>query len=220
MAQNHDIMTALRERLTCGHFEPGQRLRPDLLRDEFGCSASTLREVLFRLSTEGIVDALDQRGFRMPHLNRERLHELTHLRILLESEGACLSVRMGGVAWEAQLSAAHHKLSHIETRIRDEPDPGGLVPLWSDAELEFHQTLIAACASEALKRTHSLIYHQFRQQLIISDLQFGAVPENVRQHQAILDAALSRDEPGVRQRIHEHLERNFQSQRGTKAAAE
>jgi len=209
LTQDREIISALRRRLVDGFFEHGQRLKPEDLRKEFGCSASTLRETLFRLSTEGLVESRNQRGFRVPEQSPKLQHDLTHLRILLEGEGACLSIQRGGVAWEAQLSAAHHKLSHIEKRVRSEANPDQLVPIWSDAELEFHQTLIAACDSSVLKRTHALIYHQFRQQLITSDRQFGFVPENVNQHQTILEAALDRDESGIKQAIHDHLSRNF-----------
>ena len=209
MSKDMEIMASLRAQLTNGHFEPGQRLQPERLRDAYGCSASTLREAFFRLSTEGLVEFRDQRGFRVPRLSPDLQHELTHLRIVLESEGASLSIQHGGVAWEAQLTAAHHKLSHIESKVRGDSNALPLVPLWSSAELEFHQTLISACGSETLKRTHTLIYLQFRQQLITSDRQFGFVPENVAQHKTILDAALDRDETAIRQAIHDHLARNF-----------
>lgn len=204
-----DVLAALRARLTFGHYTPGQKMKPEALRAEFNCSATTLREALFRLSTEGLVEFRDQRGFRVPELSESLRHELTHLRILLETEGGILSVRLGDVSWEAQLSAAHHKLTHIETRVRSDTDQAGLVPIWSAAELEFHQTLISACGSDALKRTHAQIYHQFRQQIITEQRQFGYFPQNVKQHKAILNAALDRDEDGLREAINDHLARNY-----------
>jgi DNA-binding GntR family transcriptional regulator len=214
VSKDTDIIDQLRLQLTYGMYAHGQRLKPEELRAEFGCSASTLREVLFRLSTEGLVDFRDQRGFRVPERAPETLHELTHLRILLESEGATLSVQHGGIGWEAQLTATHHKLSHIETRLNAEkgapgPNPTSLVPLWSDAELEFHQTLISACGSEVLKRTHAMIYNRFRQQLITAENQFGYLPQNLHEHKAILDAALARDPKRLSEAIHAHLRRNL-----------
>ncbi|HAB37221.1 MAG TPA: GntR family transcriptional regulator, partial [Rhodobacteraceae bacterium] len=44
-------------------FEHGQKIRAEHLRKEFGCSASTVREALFRLSTLGLVQFQEQRGF-------------------------------------------------------------------------------------------------------------------------------------------------------------
>lgn len=204
-----DIYDDMRHRLVTGEFGHGIKLRAEKLRLDYDCSASTVREVLFRLSTVGLVHFQEQRGFRAPEQSRERQHDLTHMRILLESEGACLSVRQGGVEWEARLSAAHHKLKHIEVRVRASGDIVTLVNLWSRAEQEFHETLIEACGSPNLKRMHMEIYQQFRQQLVSAETNFGYFPENVEEHQAILDAALERDEQRLRRAIHDHLARNL-----------
>ena len=208
-SDQNDIYEQLHQRLVTGGFTSGIKLRPEHLRLQYHCSASTIRESLFRLSSVGLVNFQEQRGFRVPDASNVVQHELTHMRILLESEGACLSIRLGGVAWEARLSAAHHKLSHIETRARSAKELEPLVDFWSTAEQEFHETLIDACGSSVLKRSHAVIYQQFRQQLINSEKEQMYVPENITQHQGILAAALDRDEELVRSRIHDHLARNL-----------
>lgn len=209
MAQEVDIYQNLKKRLTSNGFAHGAKLRAEHLRQEFGCSASTIREMLFRLSTEGLVNFQEQRGFRVPERSGAKLIELTHMRVLLEGEGAALSIAQGGVAWEARLTAAHHQLSHIEKRIHAQDDPNGLVDLWFDAENEFHQTLISACGSETLKEMHRRIYAQFRQQMMVADRRFEFISENIQHHASILDAALLGDAALTRTRIHDHLARHL-----------
>lgn len=204
-----DIYDDMRHRLITGEFGYGTKLRAEKLRLDYNCSASTVREVLFRLSTVGLVNFQEQRGFRAPEQSQSRQHDLTHMRIMLEQEGACLSARLGDVEWEARLTAAHHKLSHIETRVKTSGDVVPLVNLWSRAEQEFHETLIEACGSDILKRMHLEIYQQFRQQLVCAETNFGYFPENIDEHQAILTAALDRDEDMLRAAIHDHLSRNL-----------
>lgn len=209
MKPETDIYSDLHRRLVSGQLAHGQKLRAETLRKDYDCSASTVREALFRLSTIGLVDFQEQRGFRATELSQQLQHELTHLRILLEGEGASMSIRNGGLSWEAQLSAAHHKLSHIEKRIHASANNHEHLALWIQAEQDFHETLISACGSETLKQTHLIIYARFRQQLVITDRNFSFVSENITQHQAIVDAALDGDETLVRQRIHDHLARNL-----------
>ena len=209
METGDNLYERLRDRVVNGAYRPGQRLKSETLREEYKCSATTIREALFRLSTVGLTDFQEQRGFRIPQRSMERQHDLTHFRIILECEGACLSIRLGGVEWESRLSAAHHKLSHIEQRVRDGGRSSELLALWTRAEFEFHTTLIEACGSETLQRSHEVVYHQFRQQMITADKDFVFVPENVVQHQGILDAVLKHDEALVRQLIHDHLARNL-----------
>lgn len=209
MANDNDVYLELEKRLTTNEFLHGTKLRAEILRVEFGCSASTVREVLFRLATQGLVDFKEQRGFRVPDLSPKKLIELTHLRVMLEEEGAILSIRQGGVAWEARLTAAHHKLSHIEKRIHALDDPTPLIDIWFSSEKEFHQTLISACGSTTLKQMHSLIYAQFRQQLMEADRRFDFISGNIKHHYDILGAALSADENLTRKRIRDHLARHL-----------
>lgn len=192
-------------------FAHGQKVRAEHLRQEFGCSASTIREVLFRLSTVGLVEFREQRGFRVPEKSPRVLNELTHLRVLLEAEGTAMSIRLGGVAWEARLTAAHHQLSHLEMRLQSAANRDPFVDLWFDAERQFHETLISACGSESLRATHHRVYCRFRQQLMVEDRAFDFISGNIRHHQQILDAALSGDEALTRQKIHDHLARHLMS---------
>ena len=209
MRHDSDIYIELEKRLTTNNFLHGAKLSAKILREEFSCSASSVREVLFRLSTKGLVNFQEQRGFRVPERSSQKLIELTHIRILLEGEGAVLSIRQGGVAWEAQLAAAHHKLSHIEKRIHAVDDPTELIDIWFSCEGEFHQTLISACGSDTLKQLHGLVYAQFRQQLMEADRHFDFISNNIKQHAEILNAALAADEELTRQRIHDHLKRHL-----------
>ena len=212
MGHENNIYLELKRRLTLNEFQHGTKLRAEILRREFDCSASTVRETLFRLATQGLVNFQEQRGFRVPEMSPTKLIELTHMRILLEGEGAVLSIRHGGVGWEARLAAAHHKLSHLEKRIHSLEDSSELVDLWFSSETEFHQTLISACGSTTLKQMHGIIYNQFRQQLMQADREFVFISENIKQHNEILEAALESDETLTRKRVHDHLARHLTGQ--------
>lgn len=210
MAREKQIYASMHTRLVTGHFVSESRLRATELASEYNCASATMRDILMRLSAVGLVVYFEQRGFRVPTIDSETQHQLTQLRIILECEGAVLSIRQGGVGWESRLSAAHHKLSHIEHTVStNDVHSDEMLSLWTSAEEEFHKTLIDACRSQILQNTHDRIYHQFRQQLIGNDRNFRFVPENIQQHQNILDAALDRDETLIRSRIAEHLGRNL-----------
>jgi DNA-binding GntR family transcriptional regulator len=217
--QDIDLYADLQHRLISNGFAHGEKLRTEQLKQDYGCSASTVREALFRLSTEGLVDFQEQRGFRVPEKSPLLLGELTHVRILLEAEGCVLSIRHGGVAWEARLTAAHHQLSHIEKRIHASNDPSPLVDLWFQAELEFHQTLIADCQSDTLKAMHLRTYQRFRQQLMVADRCFDFISKNIEQHHDIMVAALDGDEALTRQKIHDHLARHLDPKNRTQEPA-
>ena len=203
------IYDDLHMQLVTAQIPQGQKMRSERLREDYDCSANTIREVLFRLASEGLVIFEDQRGFRARPADPERLHYLAKFRIMLEQEGATASILNGGLEWEAQLAAAHHKLSHIESEVRRAGGVEHVLSLWSNAEWEFHDTLISASRSPLLRETYKIIYDQFRQQLVSRDSNYGYYADNIEEHRAILEAALARDEPLCRQHIHDHLARNM-----------
>ena len=206
-----DIYDDLQRKLMDAVFPPGEKLKPADLQGEYGCSPNTIRDVLLRLSRVGLVEFEAQRGFRAKAVNIQVCNDITRFRILLEQEGTVWSMRKGGVAWEAKLSAAHYALVHIERQIEREGDMQGHAGLWSDAEKSFHQILISACDSPILQETHQNIYLQFRQQAVNMDRDFseGYFAMIIAEHQVILDAVLDRDEESCRQAIHDHLKRNI-----------
>ncbi|MEL6961332.1 MAG: GntR family transcriptional regulator [Pseudomonadota bacterium] len=201
----------LKARLVTGALAPGGKLKPVDLQKDYGCSLNTLRDVLMRLCTIGLVEFEMQKGFRATPSSQDRMRDVARFRLLLEREGAATSMERGGVAWEAELAAAHHKLSHIEQRIADAGDIGAFMPLWTDAERAFHETLISASDSPLLIETFSQIYLRFRQQFAAQqhsfrNYDFEAI---ITEHQAIVEGALARDQAACSAAIHRHLERHL-----------
>ena len=62
-----------------------------------------------------------------------------------------------------------------------------------------------------LRETYENVYAQFRQQMVAQERDFGRsyFGAIISEHQAILDAALSRDVDACRKAIHDHLKRNY-----------
>ncbi|MGR3660918.1 MAG: GntR family transcriptional regulator [Paracoccaceae bacterium] len=205
------IYVDLQRKLVTAFFKPGEKLKPSELQGHYGCSSNTVRDVFLRLSKVGLVDFEIQRGFRAKASSPEIRRDITKFRILLEQEGAALSMVNGGVQWEAKLAAAHHKLSHIETQVELGNNIQPYMDLWSDAEKEFHETLISSCDSPLLRETYGNIYAQFRQQMVSLERDFGSnyFRAIIKEHRAILDAALARDVEACREAIYDHLKRNL-----------
>lgn len=204
-----EIYDDLQRKLVTAEFKQGEKLKPADLQGTYGCAPNTIRDVLLRLANVGLVEFEMQRGFRASSTSPERRRDVTKFRILLEQEGATLSMANGGLQWEARLAAAHHQLSHIEKKIAR--DGGADVGIWSDAEFEFHRTLISDCDSPLLIEAFTNTYFQFRQQMVTQERDFGSdyFEAIILEHQAILDAALARDDAACRKAIYDHFKRNL-----------
>jgi len=191
----------IRADLLFGRIAPGQKLRLDGLRRSYGVGIGTLREILSRLTAEGLVLAEGQRGFEAPPVSAREMRELAELRLLLERHALAESFALGDVEWEGRVVAAHHKLEVIEARMiagqRDE------APAWKHYDGEFHQALISACGSQTLMRAHASGFDRYLRYLMIAACFRGQVA--AEEHRQLRDYALDRDAEGAGRVLERHI---------------
>lgn len=192
----------IRHDIIFGTLQPGTRLRPERLRVPYGASISTLREILYRLSSEGLVVAEGQKGFGVSPVSRQNFREIAGMRQLLESHALRESFRRGDVDWEADVVCAHHKLARLERQMLS--GKGGVSQDWKRYDLEFHKALISACGSQALMDVHAQVFdHYLRYQVIAVVFRGEAACE---EHRLLRDLALARDADRASAILHGHVE--------------
>jgi DNA-binding GntR family transcriptional regulator len=74
----------LRAEIWSGRLRPGERIPVERLADDWGVSATPIRESLRRLAGEGLVDLAPQRGARVAVVDPAQAAELYAVRLLLE----------------------------------------------------------------------------------------------------------------------------------------
>ncbi len=178
----------IRSDIVFGKLRPAQKLRLEALREAYGVSVSTLREILSRLSSEGLVVAEGRRGFEVAPVSADDLKDLAGLRLLLEGHAMERSFARGDMEWEGRVVSAHHKLSATE---RGMTSKKANQQLWKQYDGEFHQALISSCGSRALVQAHAAVFDKYFRYLILAlSFRGDVVP---RQHQQLLECALRRD---------------------------
>lgn len=190
----------IRSDIVFGRIAPGQKLRLDRMRAEYRVGISTLREILSRLSAEGLVIAEGQRGFEVPPVTAQNLRELAALRLLLESHALGQSFAAGDIEWEGRVVAAHHKLEVIERQmLAGERE----TELWKRYDGEFHQALISACGSRELMGAHASVFDKYLRYLMIAFCFRGEAA--AAEHRALRDAALNRDREAASRVLTDHI---------------
>ena len=189
-----------------GNLAPGSKLKLDGLKKQYDASVSTLRETLNRLSSDGFVEAAEQRGFFVRSVSREDLAEIANLRILLECSALKTSIENGNADWEGNLVAAHHKLKLIEQKMLS--GDYSQKETWKRYDWEFHKTSIEACNSQNLMSLHAIIFDKYLryQMLVITDRGKDAALE----HQQIFDAALSRNSSSAIEALERHIRKGLE----------
>lgn len=199
-----EVHAALREDILFGRRLPGERLQLNEIAEQHGVSLSVVREATTRLASEDLVEASPQRGFRVRPVSLEDLRDLTWVRIQLETLALRESIAKGDVSWEADLVAAHHRLSVTPMFL----DDGTGNTDWMAAHGAFHAALTAAAESPILERLRRQLYdaselYRYWSSLLPRRERPRATPD---EHKAICDAALARDADLAVRLLTEHLQ--------------
>jgi DNA-binding GntR family transcriptional regulator len=191
----------IRADIVFGRLPPGERLTLDRMRDAYEVSVSTLRELLNRLSSEGLIVAEGSRGFQVTPISAANLREVAAMRCLLESHALRLSFEAGDMDWEGGVVAAHHKLASMERRMA--AGERSTAETWKHYDREFHRALIAACGSQVLLETHAQIYDRYLRYQMVAAVYRGEVA--AVEHRRLLDAALKRDWKTAQATLDKHV---------------
>ncbi len=206
---NAALLERLRGDLVTGEIPAGAKLKIPEICERYGVSPGAAREALSRLVPEGLVDFIDQRGFRAPPVTAAGLQDITRVRLLIEREALIDAMRHGDEAWESEILAAQHRLLRCD---RATTIPYGSEPAeWTARHKEFHQALIAACTSPWLIRMHNMLYDQTERYRAISARAGVTTPGPKRdvkgEHSRIADAVIARDEAKAIALMEDHLAR-------------
>lgn len=199
------IYARVRADILSGALPPGRKLKIEALRAQYEIGASPLREALSRLSSERLVERLDQRGFRVAATTRSEFEELLATRCWLEERALRESIARGDSTWEEAIVIAYHRLSR-QPRSHDAKQFVASRD-WEVLHKEFHNALISACGSAILLRFCDDLYDQnIRYRQLAGPMAYPGRDVN-REHENIMKATLDRNADLAIDRLTEHYGR-------------
>lgn len=197
----------LRRDIIEGIYAPGEKLRVEHLKDQYEVGAGTLREALLLLVTDALVVAQGQRGFRVAPISIADCEDISHTRVLLETEALRQSIARGDDAWEAALVAAFHRLTRAEQKLRDNDD--STTEEWEKCNRAFHEALIAASTSRWIRHFQQILYQQSERYRRVSLFRQPITRDVHAEHHALFDATLARDAARASSILSEHILRTL-----------
>ncbi|MCZ2721383.1 GntR family transcriptional regulator [Marinomonas sp. 15G1-11] len=202
------IASAIRRDISFGELSPDKRLKIEELRTRYGGSSHSLREALTRLSTQGLVEANAQRGFRVSSATEEDLKDIIQLRWEIEKLGLEWSLKKGDVKWQGKIIASSHELSRAQESVMASPIDSALE--WDEANRMFHINLMSASGSPRLIATHTQLYDQSRRFILRAlreqQLNFTSISNNQKR---LVDAILVNDIETAKKCLQQDIEGNL-----------
>jgi GntR family carbon starvation induced transcriptional regulator len=190
---------------------PKERLHISDLSQRHGTSASTIREALSRLVSEGLVTTEEQKGFRVAPMSVSEFKEITDLRVTLESEALRRALALGSDEWESNIVATYYRLARAEERLASGDNDS--ISDWEIRHRDFHNALVAACDSQWLLRLRSLLYDHSQRYRKRSLLGGPIRRDSSIEHQTLQTAALARETEKCCALIAQHFLKTYETYR-------
>jgi DNA-binding GntR family transcriptional regulator len=188
------VTQLLRQSLDRGRWASGSPLRQEEIAAEFGVSRVPVREALFQLQAEGLVQMVPNKGMYVRTASASDLREWFRLRVLIETD----------VLVEAIPRHTAATLNRVDT-VQAALDKAHAVADWLAGDREFHEALYApAQRVESMAMVRRLRY-------LVDRFYFSRMKPSSRaqgwheEHHALVRAVRRRDAKAASKVLQAHL---------------
>lgn len=194
------ILDALRTALVGGELVPGEVYSAPALADRFGVSPTPVREAMQQLATDGAVEVVPNRGFRVARRSARDLAELAEVRVLLEVPVLLrLAHSRPPECWDElrPLAAATVAAAARGDRVG-----------YAETDRAFHHALLALSGNRQLALVGDSLHRRAQAPHGQGTLTGTAeLLTAAAEHNALLDALAARDAAAVERLAREHVTR-------------
>ncbi|HEY2204676.1 MAG TPA: GntR family transcriptional regulator [Pseudonocardia sp.] len=191
------VLDAIRVAIANGEFVPNQRLVEADLSERFGASRASVRTALVQLTSEGLVERVQNRGARVRAVSLAEAVEITEVRMVLE--GLCAAK-----AAQQLTDDDRDRLRAMGSAMRAAVATGDLLG-YSELNTQLH-ALVRSLAGQATARS---ILERLRGQNVRHQFQLAMHPGrpsvSLPQHLEIIEALCAGDPEAAEAAMRRHL---------------
>jgi DNA-binding GntR family transcriptional regulator len=192
---SEDVARYVRRRIFTGAYRAGEYVRLEQLAAELGISVTPVREALFQLRSEGLLDQQPRRGFVVLPVTRRDIADVSDVQAYIGGE---LAARAAEHITDDQLRELATIQDQLE-RAYVAADEDGAVRL----NHEFHRAINVAADSPKLAQLMSQITRYAPESVF--PIVSGWPERSTRHHRLVVAALQKRDATLARAAMSEHL---------------
>lgn len=179
------VYSELQDAILIGTFKKGEALTELSLSEKLGVSRTPVRGALSRLSDDGLVELIPNRGAVVVGITKDDLIDIYRIRMRLEGLASSMA---------AEKITEKEKKELIETVELSEfyimKHDGEHI---KELDTQFHQTIYRACGSRMLEKVLSDLHRNIKAYRKVSLTSPGRAEKSAEEHREILRAILRGD---------------------------
>jgi DNA-binding GntR family transcriptional regulator len=191
------VSRALEAALVAGELQPGVIYSAPGLAEQFGVSATPVREAMLDLVKDGFVEVVRNKGFRVLEISESDLDQISQIRLLLE-------VPTTAMAATALTPAKVEMLARLAEEITGAASRGDLIR-YLDADRRFHVELIGTLGNSRLTE----LVDRFRRQTRLFGLddlaRSGRLIASAQEHHQLLQTLQDGDAAATTRLMNAHI---------------
>ncbi|WP_280394725.1 GntR family transcriptional regulator [Nocardia brasiliensis] len=191
------VLEVVRQAMVSGELRPGDIYSAAALATRLGVSSSPVREAMLTLVTQGLMEPVRNRGYRIVAMTEQDLDEIYELRQLLEIPA---TLAAGAKIEPEDLDRLAGLAGDIESAAR-----AGDVAGFLEADRRFHLDLLAHGGNRRLVDSIATLRDQTRLYGLDKLAEGGRLIGAAVEHREILAAISSRDWAELERLMHTHL---------------
>ena len=191
------VAHALRAALISGELRPGEIYSAPGLAEDFGISATPVREAMLDLAREGLVEPVRNKGFRVTEVNERDLDQYTEIRLLIEVP---MIGRITRTAAREDLEVLRPIADEIVRAAHDHDLIGYL-----EADRRFHLSLLALSGNDRLVETVGDLRKRSRLYGLTTLDERNQLTPSAEEHRELLDLMLAGDAKAAEKCMARHL---------------
>jgi DNA-binding GntR family transcriptional regulator len=202
------IADHLREQIIQGVFRQGQQINESVLAGQLSTSRGPLREALQRLTQEGLLVSMRNRGVFVKELTIDDIREIYAVREALEISSAKMLLAAGHERINPTCQSLKESLADMEKHITLS-DWQAIARL----DMQFHTSFVEGTRNSRLIRIYNTLAAESRMCILswwtTCNLQGSYLRPDalMQEHQNILDLLQAGDSDGLQRAISHHLHR-------------
>ncbi|HVC76437.1 MAG TPA: GntR family transcriptional regulator [Candidatus Micrarchaeaceae archaeon] len=188
---------AIRSSIVMGQIAAGTIYPVGYFESQLGVSATPIREALFDLANEGLVEVVKNRGFRVTNVTDKDLLEIFELRDLLETRAM---ESLAGTVSDAQISNLRQVAAESKSFAL-----AGDVPGFLSVDRRFHQNLLALVDNRRLATMVNRLRDAARVYGLPQVSETGQLVISAEEHMEMIEAIAEGDAKETKEWIKHHL---------------
>jgi DNA-binding GntR family transcriptional regulator len=176
-ALSNHIAEHITDQIIKGELIPGDKLIEHIYAEEYGTSRAPVREAIYLLSIEGLVERIPRKGAVVKEYTENEIYDLLEIRNMLETMAIERIGRNGVDQVELQ------KMADILKKMKDETE----IHQYTQLNHSFHMTLVEMSKSETIKTMYSRLGWPLLRIQSLSFANDGNIEKSVREHQMLIE---------------------------------